>query len=75
MRNYIIGNDGITLCHEAPATVSEGEIAVASKDELHTAPLSGKRLLTRTAREQRADRTGPWKLGGRVRHDIRIIRR
>jgi hypothetical protein len=31
MRIYIIGNDGITLCREAPATVSEGEIAVASK--------------------------------------------
>src|SRR5215472_12518933 len=46
MRIYIIGNDGITLCCEAPATVNEGEIAVASKEELHTAPLSGKRLLT-----------------------------
>jgi len=45
MRIYIIGNDGITLCREAPATVSEGEIAVASKEELHAAPLSGKWLL------------------------------
>jgi hypothetical protein len=45
MRIYIIGNDGITLCPEAPATVNEGEIAVASKEELHAAPLSGKRLL------------------------------
>ena len=45
MRIYIIGNDGITLCREAPATVSDGEIAVASKEELHAAPLSGKRLL------------------------------
>jgi hypothetical protein len=45
MRIYIIGNDGITLCREAPATVNEGEIAVASKEELHTTPLSGKRLL------------------------------
>ena len=45
MRIYIIGNDGITLCHETPATVSVGEIAVASKEELHAAPLSGKRLL------------------------------
>ena len=33
MRIYIIGNDGITLCREAPATVDEGEIAVASKEE------------------------------------------
>jgi len=24
MRIYIIGNDGITLCHEAPATVNGG---------------------------------------------------
>jgi hypothetical protein len=45
MRIYIIGNDGITLCREAPASVTDGEIAVASKDELHAAPLSGKRLL------------------------------
>jgi hypothetical protein len=45
MRIYIIGNDGITLCHEAPATVNEGEIAVASNEELRGAPLSGKRLL------------------------------
>jgi len=45
MRIYIIGNDGITLCREAPGTVSEGEIAVASNEELHAAPLNGKRLL------------------------------
>src|SRR5262245_37472174 len=45
MRIYIIGNDGITLCREAPATVNQGEIAVTSKEELHAAPLSGKRLL------------------------------
>jgi Protein of unknown function (DUF3489) len=45
MRIYIIGNDGITLCREAPATVNEGETAVTSKEELHAAPLSGKRLL------------------------------
>ena len=45
MRIYIIGNDGITLCREAPAILNEGEIAVASKEELHTAPVSGKRLL------------------------------
>jgi hypothetical protein len=45
MRIYIIGTDGITLCREAPATVGEGEIAVASKEELHAARLGGKRLL------------------------------
>ena len=45
MRIYIIGNDGITLCREAPATVNDGEVMVASKEELHAAPLSGKRLL------------------------------
>jgi hypothetical protein len=45
LRVYIIGNDGITLCREAPTTVNEGEIAVASKEELHAAPLGGKRLL------------------------------
>src|SRR5499427_3013297 len=45
MRIYIIGNDGITLCREAPATVNQDEIAVASKEELHAARLSGKRLL------------------------------
>ena len=45
MRIYIIGNDGIRLCRETPATVNDGEVAVASKAELHAAPLSGKRLL------------------------------
>src|SRR5580698_4470182 len=46
MRVYIIGNDGITLCRTAPAAVNNGEIAVASNDELHAAPISAKRLLT-----------------------------
>ena len=45
MRIYIIGNDGITLCREPPAAVNEGEIIVASNEELHAAQLSGKRLL------------------------------
>ena len=45
MRVYIIGHDGITLCREAPTTVNDGEIAVASNEDLHAAPLSGKRLL------------------------------
>jgi hypothetical protein len=45
MRIYTIGNDGITLCREAPATMNEGEIAVASNGDLHAARLSGKRLL------------------------------
>ena len=45
MRIYIIRNDGIRLSREAPAALNEGEIAVASNEELHAAPLSGKRLL------------------------------
>jgi hypothetical protein len=45
MRIYIISNDGITLCREPPTTVNDGEIAVASNEELHAARLSGKRLL------------------------------
>jgi hypothetical protein len=45
MRIYIIGNDGVTLCREPPATVNKGEIVVASREELHAARLSGKRLL------------------------------
>src|SRR5437773_6950626 len=45
MRIYIIANDGIALCRAAPATVNDGEVAVASKEELHAAPLSAKRLL------------------------------
>ena len=44
MRIYIIGNDGVTLCREPPATVNKGEVAVASREELHAARLSGKRL-------------------------------
>jgi hypothetical protein len=46
MRTYIIGNDGVALCRGAPATVIDGEIVVASKEELQAAPLNGKRLLT-----------------------------
>src|ERR1700739_4998961 len=45
MSVYIIGNDGIILCREPPAAVNEGEIVVASNEELHAAQLSGKRLL------------------------------
>src|ERR1700694_4549098 len=45
MRIYIIGNDGITLCREAPAAVNDGEIVVASNEELHAAQPSSKRLL------------------------------
>src|SRR6202030_4138857 len=45
MRVYIIGNDGITLCREAPRAVNDGEIVIASNEERHAAPLSAKRLL------------------------------
>ena len=45
MRIYIIGDDGITLCRKTPATLNDDEIAVASNEELHAAPLSAKRLL------------------------------
>jgi hypothetical protein len=45
MRTYIIGNDGITLCREPPATVDKGEIVVATNEELHAAPARSKRLL------------------------------
>ena len=46
MRIYIIGNNGIALCREAPAALNEGEIVVASNEQLHAAPLSSKQLLT-----------------------------
>src|ERR1700756_4235942 len=45
MRTYIIGNDGIVLCRKVPAKVGDGEIVVASKEELQAAPIHGKRLL------------------------------
>ena len=45
MRIYIIGNDGIILCREPPAAVNEGEIVVASNEELRAAQLNSKRLL------------------------------
>jgi hypothetical protein len=45
MRVYIIGNDGIILRSEPPAAANEGEIVVASNEEMHAAQLSGKRLL------------------------------
>jgi hypothetical protein len=37
--HYIIGDDGITLCREAPTAVDQGEIVVASNEELHAARL------------------------------------
>ena len=45
MRIYIIGSDGITLCREPSPQLHNGEIAVASTEELRAARLSGKRLL------------------------------
>ena len=45
MRTYIISNDGIALCREAPAALNDGEIVVTSKEELQAASLNGKRLL------------------------------
>jgi hypothetical protein len=45
MRIYIIGNDGITLCRKTPAILNDGEITVASNEELHAAPLTAKQLL------------------------------
>jgi hypothetical protein len=45
MRIYIIGNDGVALSREAPRALNEGEIVVASNEELRAAPLSGKQLL------------------------------
>ena len=50
MRVYIIGNDGITLCRTAPAKVNNGEIAVASNEELRAAPLSANPLLASAAK-------------------------
>jgi len=44
MRIYIISTDGITLYREPPEVVNEGEITVASKQELYAAALSGKQL-------------------------------
>jgi Protein of unknown function (DUF3489) len=46
MRMYIIGNNGITLCREPPARIDDGEIVVASNEELRAAALSGRRLLS-----------------------------
>jgi hypothetical protein len=47
MRTYVIGSARITLCRKAPATLNDGEIAVASNAELHAALLNAKRLLAR----------------------------
>ena len=71
MRVYISGSDGITLYGEAPATVNDGEIAVASNEDLHAAPLSGKRLLghcpertNRSATQIRRDTATPLRRQG-----------
>ena len=45
MRIYIIGNDGITLGGETTPQLNVGEMAIGSSEDLHAAPLSGKRLL------------------------------
>ena len=42
MRIYIISSDGITLCREPPAPVSEGEIVVASNEELPKSPMAAR---------------------------------
>jgi hypothetical protein len=55
MRIYIIGNDGIALSREAPAALNEGEIVVASNEELRAAPLSGKQLLPGVNRSSKQD--------------------
>ena len=57
MRIYIIGNDGITLSREAPAALNEGEVAVASNEELHAAPalrLAAAGAVERSARCRKA---------------------
>ena len=48
MRIYIIGNDGITLCREPPATIDKGEIALSSKEELHASRRDQARCASRT---------------------------
>jgi len=45
MRFYLIDAEHITVSPDQPAKLAEGEIAVASLDELCAARLSGKRLL------------------------------
>jgi hypothetical protein len=52
MRIYIIGNDGITLCREPPAAVNEGEIVVASNEELHAALARGRLRAAKGARQR-----------------------
>jgi DNA-binding protein HU-beta len=47
MRVYIIGNDGITLCRTAPATVNDGEIGLGVFN-----------VAARPAREGRNPQTG-----------------
>jgi hypothetical protein len=64
MRIYIIGNDGITLCREPPATVNEGEIAVASSSPAQRQAAAGAvecsargREAVETGRPRRDDRS------------------
>ena len=44
-RIYIIGNDGITLCRDAPATASEWRDCRRFAGGIACRPLRGKRLL------------------------------
>jgi hypothetical protein len=77
MRIYIIGNDGITLCGEPPAAVNEGEIVVASSEELHAARLLHQRQLEpqrhRGDSERDADRWVAARRKGPVRRRVQIV--
>ena len=60
MRIYIIGNDGITLFREPPATVNKGEVAVASREELYyTPPGSAANACWRCGTRSRVSRSRP----------------
>jgi hypothetical protein len=63
MRIYVIGSDGITLRREPPTAGNEGEIVIASNEELHAARLSGKRLLALCNALPDVERR--WKVGNR----------
>ena len=59
MRIYITGNDGITLCREAPITVNEGEIAVASNASWGAYELTRQRAEETVAAQQRRPQPAP----------------
>ena len=69
MRIYIIGNDGITLCREAPATLNDGEVATGPSPRRRPGWLCRCRDRAAQTRTQTASAVFRW-VANRVRRRL-----